>query len=65
MIASPTMEFSMSATQRPRTAAEALIGSDRKRSVTPLAASVVMAIIVVSKSKSMVVANMPGIRNSK
>ncbi len=55
----------MSATPRPATTAERAIGMDRNRSVTPLAASVVTATMVASRPKSMVRANMPGIRNSR
>ena len=50
----------MSATARPATTATEDIGIERKRSVTPLAASVVIAIIVASRPKSMVRTNMPG-----
>ena len=61
----PSAELSMSAMLRPKTTAERAMGMERKRSVTPLAASVAMDVIVASKPKAMVIANMPGIRNSR
>ena len=63
--ARPRTELSMSAAPRPATTAERAIGIDRNRSVTPRAASVVTATMVASTPKSMVRANMPGIRNSR
>ena len=55
----------MSAMPRPATTAERAMGMARNRSVTPLAASVVTAIMVASTPNSMLRANMPGIRNSR
>src|SRR5260221_13902361 len=60
-----TMLFGLEATMIAVTTDASKGVTDRFRSVTPLEASVVTAIMVVSRPKSMVVANMPGIRNSK
>ncbi len=57
--ASPSTELSMSAAARPTSTADACMGIERKRSVTPLAASVTIAAKVVSMPKNMVMANMP------
>lgn len=45
--------------------ADGAIGIERKRSMTPLPESVTTAIAVFMKPMVMVVANMPGIRNSR
>ena len=55
----------MSAAPRPATTAERAIGMARNRSVTPRAESVVTATMVASTPKSMLRANIPGIRNSR
>ncbi len=55
----------MSAALRPTTTADGPIGIDRKRSVMPLSASVMTAIMVASRPNTMVRAKMPGIRNSR
>jgi hypothetical protein len=55
----------MSARLRPATTAAACIGSDRNRSVTPLSASWLTAVMVVSSPNSIVTANIPGSRNSR
>ena len=55
----------MSAPLRPSTTAAWDIGIDRNRSVTPLAASVATAVNVASRPKTIVRANMPGMRNSR
>ncbi len=65
MTAKAATELSMSARQRPSTTAVPLIGNERKRSVTPFWASVATPSIVASRPKSIVRANMPGIRNAK
>ena len=54
----------MSAMHRPSTTAAELIGSDRKRSVTPFASSVVTAVIVPSSPKSIDSAKIPGTSSS-
>ena len=55
----------MSAVLRPSTTADCDIGIERNRSVTPLAMSSLMAMYVDSMPKTIVSANMPGIRNSR
>ena len=62
--ASPAMLWSMSAMHRPSTTAAELIGSDRNRSVTPLAASALTAVIVDSNPKSIAMVKIPGIRKA-
>ena len=54
----------MSDTARPRSTEAADIGIERNRSVTPLSASWVTAIIVSPVPNAIVITNMPGIRNS-
>ena len=49
---------------RPSTTAAELIGSDRNRSVTPLAASALTAVIVDSNPKSIAMVKIPGIRKA-
>ena len=61
----PRTELSMSAMLRPSTTAEGAIGMERKRSVTPSAASVATEVMVASRPKAMVMANIPGKRNSR
>ncbi|SLI32459.1 Uncharacterised protein [Mycobacteroides abscessus subsp. abscessus] len=62
--ASAITVLSRSAAHRPATTAALLIGRERNRSVTPLAASAATAAMVDSSPNSMVIANMPGIRYS-
>jgi hypothetical protein len=63
--ASPSTELSMSAPALPTTTADGAIGIERNRSVTPFCASVLTAIIVPSSPNAIVIANMPGRRNSR
>jgi hypothetical protein len=55
----------MSAAARPVMTAEVAIGMERNRSATPRAASVLTADRVVPIPKTMVMANMPGMRKSR
>src|SRR5215207_11477852 len=65
MTASPSAEPSMSAMLRPATTADGAMGMERKRSVTPLAASLETESMVLSGPNAMVMANIPGMRNSR
>jgi hypothetical protein len=65
MTARPSSAPSRSATARPASGADAAIGIERNRSVTPFAASAVTAATVDSRPNSIVIANMPGSRNSR
>ena len=62
--ASPATLWIMSAMHRPSATAAGLIGSDRNRSVTPLAASALTAVIVDSSPKSIAMVKIPGIRKA-
>ncbi len=64
-MASSAAATTRSAVPRPAAKAEGAIGMDRKRSTTPLEASVTTATAVFMKPIAMVIANMPGIRNSR
>ena len=55
----------MSAVARPTTTAEGAIGSDRNRSVTPRRTSAATAANVASMPNAIVIAYMPGSRNSR
>jgi hypothetical protein len=55
----------MSAAARPTTTAEVAIGMERKRSVTPRAASVLTTVRVAPIPNTIVMANMPGMRKSR
>ena len=50
---------------RPVSTADRAIGSDRKRSMMPLAMSSVMPMAVVAEANAMVCTKMPGIRYSR
>ncbi|CAM5339942.1 hypothetical protein SANTM175S_06879 [Streptomyces antimycoticus] len=60
----PSADWSMSSTLRPARTAERAIGIERKRSMTPLLRSWVMASIVPSRPNTMVSASVPGTRKS-
>ena len=55
----------MSAAARPAMTAEAAMGRERNRSVTPRAASALTADRVAPIPNTMVMANMPGMRKSR
>ncbi|MCP2294045.1 hypothetical protein APR11_000449 [Nocardia amikacinitolerans] len=55
----------MSAHARPSTTADEDTGMERNRSVMPRAASAPTATMVAPMPKTMVMANMPGSRNSR
>jgi hypothetical protein len=59
------MELSRSAPARPTTTAEGAIGIERNRSVTPLAASTLIEVIVAPMPKTIVIAYIPGRRKSR
>ncbi len=65
MIASPAVELSMSAVQRPATTADGVIGIERKRSITPRSTSVATTVIVLPIPNAIVITNSPGIRKSR